>query len=200
MMPRIMNPTRTAIRRILKAQPNLTYHGFEGLRVDGFADRRAQLLSPDTLVQVEACIAYLGHIRKTVGVSRKAPQSYALKHRVEEWSGATGGVSYVSNGTFILAALVEGVPVEPTGLNANVGLFVRDVDALKSWTEALVVEKRKGMVVLHAGATSSTSQSSPWPSRPNRKQSLSVVVAFRTRDVSATIANVPLAFRTLTTL
>lgn len=149
-----MSTTRTKINRVLREHTALTYNGFEGTGATGFTDRRAALLSPDAITQVEACIAYLGHVRKTATVGSKAPHSYALKHRVEEWSGANGGVSYVANGSFIVAALVEGVPVERSGLNAYVGLYVRDVEALRVWTEALDSERRRGVVVLHAGATS----------------------------------------------
>lgn len=50
--------------------------------------------------------------RKTINPRRS---SYGLKHDVEGWTSAQGNAVYVSNGAFIVAALLEGYRAEPRG-------------------------------------------------------------------------------------
>ncbi len=47
--------------------------------------------------------------------------SYHLKHEVERWCG-----KYIANGAFIMAALLEGIIQEPTGIcSPNTWIFAR---------------------------------------------------------------------------
>jgi hypothetical protein len=77
--------------------------------------------------QVETALAYLSQLTPT---KRPTYSSYYLKHRAESWGKCHGHSSYVSNGALIEAAIRLGLTIKPTGINAGIGVSVRDVKAL----------------------------------------------------------------------
>lgn len=59
----------------------------------------------------------------TRDIEHTRAHSYELKHRVEDWTQIMGGMEYVSNGAFIIAAIREGyravkVRFRPDSINA----------------------------------------------------------------------------------
>jgi hypothetical protein len=77
--------------------------------------------------EVETAVAYLSQLQPT---KQPTTSSYYLKHRAEKWGRRHGHSSYVSNGALIAAAIRLELPIEPTGINANIGVSKRDVKAL----------------------------------------------------------------------
>jgi hypothetical protein len=81
------------------------------------------LLSPSALDAFEAGIAWLRLVPRRVKVNPDF-SSYGIKDAAERWSG-----TYISNGTFIAAALHLDIPVEqcdgPAGINALLAIASR---------------------------------------------------------------------------
>lgn len=107
---------RRMVTRILSERPNLSANGFwaQGCQSrEAFAIGRVAMLSIGHLGQFERALAFLllccGR-RKTL--NRKAT-SYGLKHSAERaMRGLNVADPYVSNGVFIVAAIVLGFRVE----------------------------------------------------------------------------------------
>lgn len=139
------------VKRILKSHPDLTAFGFWPLvdvnmkssmfKCMNFEDERAQLLKPRCLLQIEDCLAYLDLVGRTVTArGRTSPDSYGMKHHVEEWlraggRPASGSGGYITNGSFIVACLILGVPIHRPSRpspNCAVGLRCRDVAKIEA--------------------------------------------------------------------
>jgi len=138
-----LDPTRRDIDAALESYPTLTYRGF-GIAEDslpGELQRQRQMLFTDDAVrQVEQCLAYLALVRKTRTAKpredRHIRSSYGMKREVERWvrrTGRDGPGSYISNGAFIVAAVIAGVPIhrkDPDFINCLVGVEQDDVRAV----------------------------------------------------------------------
>jgi hypothetical protein len=75
---------------------------------------------PD-LEMVKLCRQFIKEWLSPAPNCKRKISSYHLKHEVERWSG-----SYITNGAFILAAVLEGLHQEPTSLNSpNTWLCVK---------------------------------------------------------------------------
>jgi hypothetical protein len=68
------------------------------------------LPDPREVTVCKAFITWFGKPRKTINGS---VSSYGLKHAAERWSGSRGGIPYVSNGAFIVAAREMNIPMKP---------------------------------------------------------------------------------------
>ena len=98
-------------------------------RFDAAGFCRACRHGPPDEDQVATAVAYLRLLRPS---TQSTCSSYVLKHRAEAWGRANGREPYVSNGALIEAAARLGLVIEPTGINASIGVSKRDVRALKA--------------------------------------------------------------------
>lgn len=130
-----MNVTEADVRAVLDAHPALTAEGYgqsnlsrRKTREEREADRlrnRAALTGPHALSRIQASVDFLSTLqpRRT---ATEGPSSYGLKHVMEHAGGP-----YVTNGEFIAAALLLGLPIEFCGLNPLIGVTRRSVDAVR---------------------------------------------------------------------
>lgn len=129
------------LTRAQEALPRLNYYG---IGVDGeartrrekgdafmdrqLADWRAEMAKH--LDQIAICADWLGEVE-----SVKTPQfgSYSCKHRVERWCRTKGKCQYISNGSFIAAAVGLGFSYEPIQGTPNVafGFSKRSIHKLE---------------------------------------------------------------------
>src|SRR3954453_22175455 len=94
---------REAIAGVLANHPDLTMSGF-GVASDIMFERH--LLRPEAVAQVRRALNFLAS--GTVAITDKpspVQTSYGLKHRCERWA-----MAYTSNGSFLAACLMAGVP------------------------------------------------------------------------------------------
>jgi len=83
----------------------------------------ARIGYPPDRSQVDICRDWLRAFGEKTKTIRPSWNSYGLKHVVERWKG-----TYVSNGAFVAAALLEGYDIAPNGyasLNAYFNLSLR---------------------------------------------------------------------------
>ncbi|MFE5549461.1 hypothetical protein ACFQ71_37400 [Streptomyces sp. NPDC056534] len=110
--------TQSDLDQLMSDHPTLTSEGYGRstlVPADKEPELRAGLASDLTSVQEAA--AWIAELGWTSAVSDDSPSSYHLKHVMED---ATG--QYVTNGAFIAAALLAGVPVKLNGLNPPIGV------------------------------------------------------------------------------
>lgn len=93
----------------------------------GFCSEHELKERPDQ-EQIETAKAYLRLLKPT---KRPVVSSYSLKHRAEHWGKDNGMEPYVSNGALIAAALLLGLAIKPTGINALIGVSQRSVKKLE---------------------------------------------------------------------
>ncbi len=130
-----MNVTEADVQAVLNAHPALTVNGYgtpniTRIRIKDPAqivaeherDRR-RLTGDRALFEIQAAADWLG-TRQPRKTATDGPSSYGLKHVMER---ATG--TYVTNGAFIAAALILGLPVDLDGLNPSIGVTLRSVNA-----------------------------------------------------------------------
>jgi hypothetical protein len=81
---------------------------------------------------IEVARSFLEQCRQA-RLSRTSPYSSELKHIIEGWDQRPPGLSYVSTGAVIIAALELGIAVAPAGegsRDAKIGVNIRDVRRL----------------------------------------------------------------------
>jgi len=86
--------------------------------------------------EVQLCRDWLKAYAEKTNTPRPRSSSYGLKHVVETWAG-----TYVSNGAFIVAAMLEGYTITPSGpdsLNAHFNMSLRKWKARKEQAAAEV--------------------------------------------------------------
>jgi len=136
MQPVTDTPT-DLIERAIRAVPNLTYFGAGLYRPEtfdaaataaGIVAGQAQLRA--AVHEVALCAEWLDGIGATKRVWRGG-SSYGFKHGVMNWLRQQGRPSYVSNGSFIAAAVGLGYPFAVVGPNARFGLCLRDLKAVR---------------------------------------------------------------------
>ena len=108
--------TKEQIKDFVKEYPDLYYGGFLDT---------TQKYSPEELVElkeklIDQCdtVNFIIENLQTVAHTKKINNkrtSYGLKHVFEK----TSPTGYISNGTFILAALLNGFNIEKVGINAR---------------------------------------------------------------------------------
>lgn len=123
--------TAMDIQGVIDRFPDLTGYGF-GLYRDGVrrspADVQAKILleQQDLLTRIDgiaAAVRWLSAMTKTKHVNTRYG-SYGLKHTMEHDTGV-----YVSNGEFIVAAILAGFDCKPEGLNAVFNISSKSVKA-----------------------------------------------------------------------
>lgn len=104
--------------------PTLNFCGHDRSRLsrtfDMDSERRSLVRAAEG---IEAAMDYLSGLPTVKVTSRRARDSYELKHKAERTPLAmrvAGG--YVSNGCLIAAAYMLGLEVKPTGINAVIGV------------------------------------------------------------------------------
>jgi hypothetical protein len=109
----------------MAAYPRLSTNGFEHpafpyyKRTEAqFEQSRADLLHPISLDEFIIACAWLSYVPK---VKKGGPDSYEIKHVVEDWSGL-----YVSNGIMICAAIHDDFRVESTPRNVSATIGIGD--------------------------------------------------------------------------
>lgn len=122
------------IDRLLAAYP-ITAAGFDPLRASPTV---SDLRKPHGWQEVQGALDYLQDRRKTKA-GHYTPGSYGLKHQAESWHRKHGRQVYVSNGAFLVAALMRGFSLfQRPGdtLNRAVGLHRADIvtrDEKRAW-------------------------------------------------------------------
>lgn len=110
-----MRITEKHIRFVFQTEPTLTYSGFATKPEDIEKGQNALL---NHLAEVQTCFDWI--ILQRIGrrVSDTDHSSYVLKHAVEQSAG------YVSNGAFLAATVIAGIPYRriPKSLNALVAI------------------------------------------------------------------------------
>ena len=99
-----MREVRERTRDVLKKYPNLTALGF-----DVHCEHSLLALAP----QVAFVVDWLQDVEKTKRINPRC-RSYGLKHVAEK--GFSDG--YITNGAFIVGALIAGFRAKPEGPNA----------------------------------------------------------------------------------
>jgi hypothetical protein len=135
-----MTPTigpAALIERAIVAVPTLNYFGcglYQPGRFDAAATAAAiaagQVELRAAVSEVALCAEWLDGIGATKRVWRGG-SSYGFKHGVMNWLRQQGRPSYVSNGSFIAAAVGLGYPFAVVGPNARFGLCLRDLKAVR---------------------------------------------------------------------
>jgi hypothetical protein len=114
---------RAAMLAAMAKRPDLTFEGLDGPRRSHFAESRDELLSPSALHAFQVAIDWLRLVPRRAKVNPDF-SSYGVKDAAERWSG-----TYISNGTFIAAALSLDIPIEqcegPAGINALLAISSR---------------------------------------------------------------------------
>jgi hypothetical protein len=114
----IMRITTNDILDALIKEPCLGYGGFHRTPAEA-SDTRGDLITH--LDEVQICCDWLSAQEIGKRVTDHSPSSYGLKHAVEFAAG-----SYVSNGTFIVACIITGVPYRRYGHDhPNAGCAVK---------------------------------------------------------------------------
>lgn len=136
---------RHAIESAAKRFPDLGYGGFrymaypnepERQRIFVETDRR-DLFDDRTVSQVATCLAYIARVTR---IKTPLLGSYHLKHCAERWGRRNGLEPYVSNGSFIVAAIYCDIPMsKPHGPNCSFGFLRRSLDrAAKEGREPMI--------------------------------------------------------------
>lgn len=128
-----MSDARRAIESVAEQLPMLGYSGFRCVAYPRDAERqrayveadRLDLLKDDAVAQVATCLAYIARLDR---IKTPSVSSYGMKHRAESWGRRNGWSPYVSNGSFIVAAVFSGCPVYAvTGPNCRFGFSRRSI-------------------------------------------------------------------------
>lgn len=118
------------VRDVLKSHPTLDLNGFNNIAVKLRRDDRHQFAEqymPEVLGALMFVDDLLPRCRRTKPRDG-APSSYWLKHMAEAWHTSEGRSVYVSNGAFLVACILRGVQMHPSGgLNAGIALHRGDV-------------------------------------------------------------------------
>lgn len=112
------------LSEVMVEHPTLNFCGYGRSRIDPDFDMESQRRS---LLQctpaIQAALQYLDTLPRVKVTSRKARDSYELKHKAERTEVARRiCYGYVSNGALIAAAYMLGLDVKPTGINATIGV------------------------------------------------------------------------------
>lgn len=100
------------IEIILEEEPSLTGFGL---------NRRCDEDDPIEIDEVLGCVLWLSHQTKQRNINYNT-NSYVYKHSVEKWFRQLFGINmYISNGAFIAAVILLGMPYEYDG---EVNIFI----------------------------------------------------------------------------
>jgi hypothetical protein len=120
--------TLKTLEQVLDEHPDLARCGFWGWWSEGGAAEQAE--DRDALAGAQADFAFAAawlraHLRPTAQASARSPSSYLLKHLAEKDHPRR----YLANGVLIAAALALGYPLRRDGINARIGVLLKDVVA-----------------------------------------------------------------------
>lgn len=112
------------LEQVMDEHPTLNFEGHERSRVSpqfNMEDSRTYLA--DSFEKIQAAMYYLENLPVVKVTSRRARDSYELKHKAERTDVAMRvAKGYVSNGCLIAAAYMLELDVKPTGINAIIGV------------------------------------------------------------------------------
>lgn len=113
-----------SLEEVMAEHPTLNFGGHAASRLtknfDMESERRGLASSIDA---VEAAMDYLVGLPIVKVTSRRARDSYELKHKAERTDVAMRTANgYISNGCLIAAAYMLELDVKPTGINAIIGV------------------------------------------------------------------------------
>lgn len=113
-----------SLEEVIDEHPTLNFGGHAASQITPNFDMESERWSlAQSIDAVEAAMDYLVGLPVVKVTSRRARDSYELKHKAERTSRAmacAGG--YISNGCLIAAAYMLGLEVKPTGINATIGV------------------------------------------------------------------------------
>lgn len=110
MITQAANLNHMDLKSVIDANPELSIDGWRynspnpnsPYYPEQFPTRRAMLLLPRYLEQIQTSCEYLRHFEID-----KRSNSYGLKHQIEQWGLSVGLASYVTNGCAIAAGLLS---------------------------------------------------------------------------------------------
>jgi hypothetical protein len=125
------HPSAAALNRIVERNPDLSTWGMmpryirrnEGITAEDHDRTRRQL--KEQVRGFQLCVRWLSLFRRRQTINFSLGSSYSLKHLVEEWAG-----EYVSNGSFIAAAIFLNVTYLHRGDSPNIFVAIssKDID------------------------------------------------------------------------
>jgi hypothetical protein len=105
------------VKTIMLIHPDLTAHGYDRDKQHNFKNEREELYKLGN--EIEYCIEYLQFANRIKSINYKK-NSYGYKHRVEKWIKEKYDKHvYISNGSFIIAALILGFKMTKNKLNPS---------------------------------------------------------------------------------
>lgn len=116
-----------AVQAILSQHPTLTASGFDDRKLP----TKTNLLDYRGLCEVQGALDYLEGRRHTAA-KQKSTGSYGLKHNAESWHRSHGREVYVSNGAFLIAAMMRGYSLfkrTSDDLSRAVGIHRADINS-----------------------------------------------------------------------
>jgi hypothetical protein len=125
-----------SVRAILSCHPTLTANGFDAQRKPTVTN----LLDPNGLNEVQGAIDYLKG-RRRVNATCNSVGSYALKHNAQAWHLSHGREVYISNGAFLIAAMMSGFSLysgNGYGMSRGVGIHRADIQTKEDKARALL--------------------------------------------------------------
>lgn len=106
-----MEITTDDLRNVIQKEPMLVYGGF----LSDTSTGQDTLLN--ALNEVRLCYEWLTLCERRKRINEDIPDSYGLKHRLENDTGM-----YVSNGAFIAATIIAGIPYRKYNRYPNIHL------------------------------------------------------------------------------
>ena len=114
----LLNKTRKRIDKVLKEYPYLDFNGLHS-PYDG-NDKQTKLLEEHSVNGFLLCEQWLNIVDYNTTFNKKR-SSYRYKHLVEKWADF-----YISNGTFIVAALANQIEIQEDNQGMNCYLKVSE--------------------------------------------------------------------------
>lgn len=128
--------------RVLAQYPDLTANGFSNRTRDGEICAGAPLDSEETRAQIDRARQFLRECCYQTKTIRPFTSSYGLKHEAERWMRGVTSHSYISNGAFIAAAVLEGYRLErPAGGGPNCSFALGETQQYRAHRHAYVVRR-----------------------------------------------------------
>jgi|GEM_PF-4891907 len=118
------------IAEVIAAHPELSLYGWKCFYpsgkcgYDNFESDRQRTASDDFACQVATAKEFIERYHNPVQKRRKGVGSYYLKHNAEKFGRDNGMSSYVSNGAFIVAAILLEMRIKRFRHSKNCGVFL----------------------------------------------------------------------------
>lgn len=118
--------TQADLDAVMTEYPRLTDEGYGLSNLEPETSERLERERADlrrNLGEVQAAAEWISRQERQSRLSKRSSSSYGLKHVMERETG-----TYVTNGAFIAAALIIGVPARLDHLNPMIGIIPLNED------------------------------------------------------------------------